>query len=1038
MKTIYFSFLLLLSFSITQAQWTNQNPVADGNDLWSTFFVDDNTGWIVGSNGFIKKTTNAGVDWIEQISGTILTLKSIQFVNQNTGWICGERGLILKTTDGGTNWDSLVSGTTEHLSDIDFCDVNTGYVVGFGGTILKTIDGGLSWAGLSSGTTNDLYSLDFVDTFIGYAAGKVTDTSSVIKTTDGGVSWVDKSSGFPATNGNCLSIEFVNAEVGFVGCYGSLLKTSDGGETWNQTQSPLTLGHTGRKQLILYPSGAGIKSIYFKDVNNGWYLSWSGFDNYIYRTTNCGIDWEPELNRGDWEHSLLSVFVTQNGTGLAVGAYGMIYSKAESDSVWSRLFSGRNDEINSIYFVNENIGWAGAYRYGNPYKSVILKTSNGGKIWKTVREVLGADHKISFYFINELTGWAVLGNESHMVEAGGGILQTTDGGKNWITVNSIGHFSSLFFINKDTCFVTGDKTSSGIYKSTDGGISLEQKSSISVSNIYFLDINNGWAVGAGGILKSTDGGETWISQSSLTGSQVIFFNANIGMCAGGGDILVSTDAGETWASKSGPLLQSINFINSTTVWGYTSEGTVYKTTDFGDTWSSLNAGLGYGNTSFFINEYTGWVGGQNFIFKNSTEPLLSLHSPNGGEIWKSSSERNITWSSENISSINLYYSTNGGSNWNIIASNVDASSGSYNWSIPNLTWFLNLNCKVKIEDASNSSVYDGSDNNFIIWHFCNIIQYANLGQRIIDFLETDIDISLNVTTADNISVNYYPFEKPAGGSLPSGVVVLSDYYWQISSPAISFSNGKMIAPISALRGVVDPSKLVWLKRSNLGDPWENIGGTVVGENLESTVLFNSFSEFAIGSTDPANPLPVELSSFTALSKSDQIILKWETKTETNNYGFDIEKKTNDTWQKIGFVDGNGNSGSPKEYSFTDNKLIGATKFQYRLKQIDNDGKYEYSAVVEVNVVPTEYALYQNYPNPFNPTTTIRYQLPKESKVVIKIYNILGSEVMDLVNEQKVAGIYVAEFNAETLSSGTYIYRIIADSFIETKKMILIK
>ena len=100
----------------------------------------------------------------------------------------------------------------------------------------------------------------------------------------------------------------------------------------------------------------------------------------------------------------------------------------------------------------------------------------------------------------------------------------------------------------------------------------------------------------------------------------------------------------------------------------------------------------------------------------------------------------------------------------------------------------------------------------------------------------------------------------------------------------------------------------------------------------------------------------------------------------------------------------------KNIHYTDKNLIGGSKFQYRLKQIDNDGQFEYSDVVEVELVPTEYALYQNYPNPFNPTTKIRYQLPKESKVVIKIYNILGSEVMELLNEQKEAGVYEVEFN----------------------------
>jgi hypothetical protein len=113
-------------------------------------------------------------------------------------------------------------------------------------------------------------------------------------------------------------------------------------------------------------------------------------------------------------------------------------------------------------------------------------------------------------------------------------------------------------------------------------------------------------------------------------------------------------------------------------------------------------------------------------------------------------------------------------------------------------------------------------------------------------------------------------------------------------------------------------------------------------------------------------------------------------------------------------------------------------FIYRLKQIDTDGTYEYSDEIEVEIIPTEFALYQNYPNPFNPRTKIRYQLPKESKVTIKLYDILGSEVITLLNEEKEPGVYEVDFTAQQLPSGTYIYRIFADGFIETKKMVLMK
>ena len=193
-----------------------------------------------------------------------------------------------------------------------------------------------------------------------------------------------------------------------------------------------------------------------------------------------------------------------------------------------------------------------------------------------------------------------------------------------------------------------------------------------------------------------------------------------------------------------------------------------------------------------------------------------------------------------------------------------------------------------------------------------------------------------------------------------------------------------------------------------------------------------------------SPVPVELTSFTANVSKNKVMLEWETATEVNNYGFEIEKQISNSqsaesnWEMIEFIEGHGNSNSPKQYSFTDENLIGGSLFIYRLKQVDNDGTYEYSDEIEVEIVPAEFVLYQNYPNPFNPSTKIRYQLPRESKVIIKIYDILGSEVITLLNEKKEAGVYEVDFNASHLSSGTYIYRIVAGKFVETKKMLMIK
>ena len=123
------------------------------------------------------------------------------------------------------------------------------------------------------------------------------------------------------------------------------------------------------------------------------------------------------------------------------------------------------------------------------------------------------------------------------------------------------------------------------------------------------------------------------------------------------------------------------------------------------------------------------------------------------------------------------------------------------------------------------------------------------------------------------------------------------------------------------------------------------------------------------------------------------------------------------WEKVAFVEGHGNSNSPKLYSFTDKNLIGGSKFVYRLKQIDIDGTFEYSDEVEIEVLPTKYELMQNYPNPFNPTTKIRFSLPEDAKIGINVYNVLGEKVASVLNEELKAGFHEVDFNSSSAGYG---------------------
>ena len=193
-------------------------------------------------------------------------------------------------------------------------------------------------------------------------------------------------------------------------------------------------------------------------------------------------------------------------------------------------------------------------------------------------------------------------------------------------------------------------------------------------------------------------------------------------------------------------------------------------------------------------------------------------------------------------------------------------------------------------------------------------------------------------------------------------------------------------------------------------------------------------------------VPVELTSFTAAANDADVTLNWSTATETNNHGFEVQRSFNGSeFAAVGFVDGNGTTTEIQNYSFTDRDLeVGS--YTYRLKQVDLDGTYDYSNTVDVDVdivVPDVFTLEQNYPNPFNPSTTIKFSLAVDSKVSLKVFDILGQEVTSLVNGQLTAGSHEINFNALNLNSGVYFYRIEANgvdgtNFTSVKKMILTK
>jgi hypothetical protein len=188
------------------------------------------------------------------------------------------------------------------------------------------------------------------------------------------------------------------------------------------------------------------------------------------------------------------------------------------------------------------------------------------------------------------------------------------------------------------------------------------------------------------------------------------------------------------------------------------------------------------------------------------------------------------------------------------------------------------------------------------------------------------------------------------------------------------------------------------------------------------------------------PVPVELTSFTAdVNNNGTVTLNWETATELNNLMFEIERADeNNEFRTIGYVDGAGTTTEPQQYSYID-ATVNTGTYTYRLKNVDFDGRYYFSDPVEVDVKgPLSFALQQNYPNPFNPSTNINFSVPEAGDIKLAVYNIVGEEVAVLVDGFTEAGFYNVTFDATSLPSGVYLYKLQSANSVETKKMMLLK
>ncbi|MBL8008183.1 MAG: T9SS type A sorting domain-containing protein [Ignavibacteria bacterium] len=454
----------------------------------------------------------------------------------------------------------------------------------------------------------------------------------------------------------------------------------------------------------------------------------------------------------------------------------------------------------------------------------------------------------------------------------------------------------------------------------------------------------------------------------------------------------------------------------------------------------------------FFNAATTWK-----KYKDLVPSLATL--PNSGTEYVPTGE--LEWRHETIDLSNVAGNSNvvigfrglskfGNNGWidNVIVSNVDSlclsnvtATGTYSCN-PYLSLnFTAMPAPPPVSNPDNGTAIakqNADTRNMTPFHT------ENVSVKVIDNGNTDnptggtafVSRTNNNDPGQSVEVNITA--TPPSGPAYTPTYVYHDYWFTTTYTGNDYTGYATYDIEIDLDGLVfaDPTKLYIVKRTDRTGKWICQNTTLSLNKLKVSGL-TDFCDFALAGDEA---LPVELASFTSSINRRDVTLNWTTAAESNNSGFDIERKSADgQWSRVGNVAGHGTTMTPVNYTFTERNLA-TGKYNYRLKQIDFNGNFEYFSLNnEVNIgIPEKYDLSQNYPNPFNPSTKISFDIPVDGKVSMKIFDMSGKEVATLVNDFRTAGYYTVDFNASALSSGIYFYKISAGNFTATKKMMLVK
>ncbi|HLG31794.1 MAG TPA: YCF48-related protein [Ignavibacteriaceae bacterium] len=751
--------------------------------------------------------------------------------------------------------------------------------------------------------------------------------------------------------------------------------------------------------------------VQFLDRDTGWAVGDLGA---LIKTTDGGNSWT--VSETNTTTPILKVRSYNGQIVIASGFNGLILRSTDGGESYSQVTSNVPGDLWGLQMINDTLGWA----CGNA--NSLTKTTDGGLTWQ---RIFTPGYTTNYWWIDFLS-------ERYGFIAGDGkVLRTTDGGGNWEILQA-GDSYPLFSLNViDSLHLSAagyggtGYPAKNIY-SSDGGntwinggfLTME-----SVNCIKYVNPDTGYLVMTNvSARKTTNRGQEWTTIQGISDNyELQFFEENdIGYSAGTELKLAKAEGNlDVWNRLIiNDNFSDVFFVNEQKGFVISSSGLsapsgLYKTTDAGLNWQKHPSGLN-GVDLLFLDSLTGFIAGPT-IYKTT----------NSGEIWYPT---NLNVTTGPVVKIFFINSTTG---WAItIYSSVQevyilkTTDGGENW----FEQFNNLFFPSFTSIYFVDSLYG--------WVSCingRPFKTTDSGENWVEQTNLNISQSRDVYFSDLlrgwiISGNelYYTTDSGSNWVLDPQIYTYSWHFETITDSHFIITGSNIYESIDA------------------GQVWQNLTSQT-GSGFTSLHAPKNYLAYGVGTLGyiisylDTSIVPVELINFSADYSDNKIHLHWVTTTETNNYGFEVLRSSdNQNWNLLEFINGNGTTTLTHHYQFTD-RVETSGNYYYKLKQLDYNGNFNYSNTLEVNIIsPSGFELSQNFPNPFNSSTTIRYQLPKDNFISLKVYDVLGNEIKTLIEGNKKAGYYSIAFSTTDLSSGIYFFQLRTEDFVSTKKMVLLK